>query len=689
MLRIRKIILFFIISTIICSCQKQLSKEKAVLTTSKYSLKIPENFFKEAPVPGVVQNPNSKVNIATAPSAALQSLTSTVDPNNGDTSIILGNQLTNPYTVANMQQAYNLLYGNGVTLSANYLYVRFKPADVDQLETLKNNGDLELQDYPMDYDVVQDGDYYQDPTLGTEDIGWLYAVVPAGYAPPEGIVYKVISPLYLPNDNLLLEDMAESIAAGGVYTASVENGVRVIIRTDISGVEPYYPIPCDPATNPDCAEGGGDGGGGGNPPPAPTGIYVEDVKNCSVASANAPLRQARIVCKRWFKIWRGYTDDNGHFNCTKRFRNRVKVIVKTENNLAKISKIRGVRLWQVLFPVKKRLGVYDGSDLATLYYVFTKPLNANANSAGLPYWTAAMAHNSVIEFRQYSAEFGLPNPPDDLKIIVTNWGLLRGSGSTVMFNKCRDYTVPLNWTSFFLASSKFITVTATAELTKILKNRVDMTISYLPPDADYNCWLSSPHFKKIVYHELGHAQHYNQVGCDFWTAYRNAIITELSKLDQVDFSPYGTGNDATTAPIIATGEMWGNHCQYVYTNRHYGDGGTAAPVFSALMQGYEYSNTSITGLNCYLAALESHNPNSSNDVWPWVPQGLPYDLFDNRNDNNANSIIDNVSGYTYLQSFNALQADVRSIQAFRDRLLQQNNNNQQVQVNQLFTRYGY
>jgi len=685
MIRIGKIIWFFIIAAIICSCQKQLNKEEAALTTSK----IPANFFKEAPVPGVVQNPNSKANNAVASSAAQQSLTPTVDPNNGDTAIILGTQLANPYTVANMQQAYNLLYGSGVTLSANYLYVRFKPANIDQLDTLKSNGDLELQDYPMDYAVVQDGDYYQDPNLVTEDIGWLYTVVPTGYTPPVGIVYNVISPLYLPNDNLLLEDMAESIAAGGVYVSSVENGIRVIIRTDISGVEPYYPLPCDPATNPDYAEGGG--GGGGNPPPAPTGIYVEDIKKCSVASVNVPLRQARIVCKRWFKIWRGYTDDNGHFNCTRHFRNRVKVIVKTENNLAKISKVRGARLWQLFFPVKKRIGIYDGSDLATLYYVFTKPLNATASSANLPYWTAAIVHNSVIEFRQYSTEFGLPNPPDNLNIIVTNWGFARGSGSTVMFNKCHNNLVSLNWIEFFLANKNCVAAGIT-NLATVLKNRVDMTISYLPINDDYNCWLTSPHFKEIVYHELGHAQHYTQVGCDFWTVYRNSIITELSKLDQVNFHPYGTGNDATTAPIIATGEMWGNHCEYIYTNRQYGDGGTAASVFSAIMQRLEYDNTAIAGLNCYLAALENHNPHSTNDTWPWIPQGLPYDLFDDRNDYFTISPLrpnDNVFGYTNQQCFNALQPDVRSVNGFKDRLLNQNGNNQQVQVNQLFTQYGY
>jgi hypothetical protein len=74
----------------------------------------------------------------------------------------------------------------------------------------------------------------------------------------------------------------------------------------------------------------------------------------------------------------------------------------------------------------------------------------------------------------------------------------------------------------------------------------------------------------------------------------------------------------------------------------------------------------------------------------WIPQGLPYDLWDNRNDAAfAGPLIDNASGFTINQCFDALQTDVQSIPAFRDKLLQQNGNAQQVQVTQLFQQYGY
>ncbi len=673
------------------SCRKDLSNQSEPESKLQSVLKIPDNFFKETTVPGIaahtgnapVQGKEPSTNNAGDPPYTL---------NNGDVPVILGNQLANPYTVANMQQAYDILYGPGQTIIANYMYVRFKSANEDQLGILEDNEDLELQDYPMDYAVTQDGDYYQDPNLGTEDISWLYTTVPVSYTPPAGIQYQILSTLYIPDNNTVLEGIAESLVdsstAPATYTATIENGIRVITRTDIKGVEPLsFVPPCDDPDNP-CGGGGG-GGGGGNPPPAPPpGIYVEDQRACGTTNTNTtvPVRQVRVVCKRWFKIWRGYTNDLGRFTVTKTFRNNVKVIVKTKNDLAKVSKVRGIRLWQMFFPVKKRIGVFTGSQLATLRYVFTKPINASAANAELPYWAAATTHNAVVEFWQYSAENSLPNPPNNLKIILTNWNVAAGSGSTVMFNKCHDNTVSQYLINFFIANSNIIPFSM-GTMIAVLKNNIDMSISYLPGNADYNCRLTSAYLKEIVFHELGHAQHYNQVGCDFWTLLRQAEILELIGSGGSD--PYGNGT-SNNAPIIATAEMWGNHCGYVYSERNYGNGGSASANFTARMQSIEYSNNTVPGLNAYLGALESHNPNNAGDVYRWIPQGLPYDLFDNRNDFPLGGpVIDNVSNYTSQLCFTALQSDVRSIPAFRDRLLQLNGNNQQAQVIQLFNQYGY
>ncbi len=138
--------------------------------------------------------------------------------------------------------------------------------------------------------------------------------------------------------------------------------------------------------------------------------------------------------------------------------------------------------------------------------------------------------------------------------------------------------------------------------------------------------------------------------------------------------------------------MWGNHCEYIFSNRHYGNGGRNGSFltggFTAGLQGTDWQN--VPGLNANLNAIENHNPSPNIDVHWWIPQGLPYDLIDDRNDEAFGGlVIDNVAGYTTQECFNALLSDVRTVPAFRNKLLQQNGNDQIVNVNDLFFGNGY
>ena len=133
--------------------------------------------------------------------------------------------------------------------------------------------------------------------------------------------------------------------------------------------------------------------------------------------------------------------------------------------------------------------------------------------------------------------------------------------------------------------------------------------------------------------------------------------------------------------------------EFIFTNRHYGNANAfetnGGAVFNASMQGRFWPNE--PGLNIYLNALENFNPNIdiNTDVHRWIPQGLCYDLIDDRNDFPFPIINDEVVGYTVQECFNALQQDVRTIPAFKDRLLQQNANNQITRINTLFNDYHY
>lgn len=374
----KNILAIFCVAFFINACQKDTKQENNNLSDSKTEQKIPDNFFKEAPLPGVVRTQLSASSLHT-----------------GNLPVILGHRLINPYTVANMQQAYNTLYGIGITaLEANKLYVRFKPSNTKQRAILEKSN-LELQDYPMDYELLQEGNYYQDASIKQGEMPWLYSVVPKQYAPPLGIQYEVITPLYIPNEELLLERMAESIAAGATYHTIVQNNQRIITRTDeYSGTLPIpitsrpnclYGYHIDLATNTcvpnNCPEGyhwDYDAATCVTCPPGywwddrlrfcvneiiifqddtkPQGVInIRDASDFAPPNYSMPLRQAKIVCKRWFKIWVGHTDNDGRFTSAQTFNDNVKVLVYLEGDTE-----------------KKQLRTFNQGDMANISFTVNK-----------------------------------------------------------------------------------------------------------------------------------------------------------------------------------------------------------------------------------------------------------------------------------------------------------------------------
>lgn len=157
-------------------------------------------------------------------------ITNGTDADSTESPTRLGYKLPNPYTVANMRQAYKNVYGGTWdNITANYKYVRFKPTSTDQLLTLTETLDLDLFDEPLDYQVGWEGDFYQDPAVPQEQITWQYTVVPASFTFPSGIPYEVLASLYLPADDYKGETEAERLVglnadgdalAGGTVTVT-------------------------------------------------------------------------------------------------------------------------------------------------------------------------------------------------------------------------------------------------------------------------------------------------------------------------------------------------------------------------------------------------------------------------------------------------------------------------------------
>jgi hypothetical protein len=210
---------------------------------------------------------------------------------------------------------------------------------------------------------------------------------------------------------------------------------------------------------------------------------------------------------------------------------------------------------------------------------------------------------------------------------------------------------------------------------------MDMTLGYNTV-AQWN----SDKVKQLMFHELSHASHYSRVGQSWWNSfvYSEAYAIFANGINSPN-SPYGTGNDGLISDYISLGESWAEHLGRTIADRGYGLNSTG---FTGQRSVFYTNNDPVPGLSSHLNYLEDFDPNNINNPFRWIPDGIYYDLFDTRNETTF-PLIDGVSGFTNQQMFNALQSDIKSLPDFRNRLLQQNANNQATQVTNLFAQYHY
>jgi hypothetical protein len=158
-----------------------------------------------------------------------------------------------------------------------------------------------------------------------------------------------------------------------------------------------------------------------------------------------------------------------------------------------------------------------------------------------------------------------------------------------------------------------------------------------------------------------------QAGNAYWVKYINYIIT---------YGSYGNGTGENVG-ICAFGEGWGYHIGRRLIIEEFGNNNSFFP----------------------LASFENHDPVSrpssiasgtfqNNTGWTgWIPSGLMHDLTDTNTDLVRTGFIDNASGYTNQNLFDAMDSDVLSPQQFRDRLLLENGNIDRADVLSLFEAY--
>jgi hypothetical protein len=608
--------------------------------------------------------------------------------------------------------------GGGGTIYPTHTYVRFAPQNVDQLTELEESG-MELIDVPLTYEVTEDGDFYQDPSIPEDQITYQYTLVPYGYPLPSHIPYTILDQIYLFNedDGEALEPDPWTGGGGGgdcppvpyrtnnqqqtnyllpVCEYTAQHGDPVIAATQAlidECIQPYevyrtaseiagFDEDAAPVTNNNIAARG--------PRYYPQGnlsVFNTDI------NAPEPLKGVLVKSRNFMKLGSTYTDASGHFYIDKPYKRKAMIIVKFKNNRATTRGINGVlKVWQYVFPVKHKLGRFEYSGLQTIDYTFPRELNPHSETARK--WVAATTMNAVWDTDQFNAQNNIPAFPH-LKIWLSS--RLTSFASTPMLNYV---LAPVIGSPEAIAEYTFVSagldqllllVPYAGEALVVLKhiielNKPDVTLRY--GDASIAYPLSSRELYNTMIHEFSHATHYWSLvqqspiggGSQYW--WNNAKYTIIH-------SGYGNRND-NGAERTAVIEAWGFFA---------GNTGNAFKYGSGVFVGYQTADDIARD---EIRQIENHRRNNNIAVATtaigtpderyegWIPMGLMHDVIDVGEANQtASGITDNVSGYNINGVFRPLRFTNNTVQEYRQQLLNQNSNLQATGVNNLVTQYGF
>jgi len=543
---------------------------------------------------------------------------------------VLGSKRTNPYSISNINIAAQMLYGNQ-RFSATHEYVKFSPTTQDHLADLNqwaHEQRLAVFDYPLEYEVVEEGDYYVDPEVSDPVFTYQYAVIPMGRNFPS-VPFIIIEEIYLDQSNPFVlaqsfkntgheDDILSDVLLGGIRVNDLENlegynfpnnpnidcppgcePILVIDDTSILGDEVVYVWECD------CS-----GDGNNNPPsqndcgcdmPSDDRIPAGCLQVMNDQGNFEEVKIAKIKLKNnWYSSDIVFTDEQGCWEHDERFSKRISLQVIFENDNLKV---RNTGYWWGLKVTRNRKREIPNPPYNNILTQFDEELQRRE-------WACSHTLNADIEYRNAVTFDGVPLPRTRINYLLHAG---EGSASAAMLQNN-----PFNSWAAFLAAFKF-------PLIGILTTKLHPDIT-----NQYGRGESASSVKDVNSHELGHASHYSLVGENYWVGYRNHIISNGG------YGEFGNFNPGSDPGKVALGEAIGNYTQQIY--------------------GY------ING-NDESEAFENG----------FIPTGLMFDLVDDMPDIiidpiTGNSVQDNVSGFTPRMIFNALTPNITDIRQFRNRL---------------------
>jgi hypothetical protein len=340
------------------------------------------------------------------------------------------------------------------------LYIRFLPHSKEEMNLLLDDPTLELFDFPLDHEIIEEGVYYHDPTIPFDAITWLYTSVKVNDILPE-VEKEILEECFIPDEETKTRDPK-------LYS--------FLSRLEIESFKITGNLDDDFQFNESKAK--------------PSGIIKVNNTQSNIPEG---LRKAKVRVHNFVKWDSKFTNLDGSYQMSKKFLTNVHYAVIYENET-------GFKIWgnyAFLLPATYNLGWHSNSG---------KSITFHTNSVA---WLWSTVNNASHIYREILCpQLGVSKPPANLRFWTFRTNGNTGTGSAPM---ARQISMNNSTISNLLVGYGVTWLTWYITLCLpdifILKDFTDTRGAY-----------------ETVFHELAHASHYTKVNNWYWLMYVTGVI---------------------------------------------------------------------------------------------------------------------------------------------------------------------
>ena len=407
---------------------------------------------------------------------------------------------SNPFSLKVMKAAATQLYGSeyAENMLPTHVYMRYKPATIDEADELTSRTDLVWQNFPFDYSVGDVDDEYKDPDLSEDELPWLYTFFPVDNKISTLIYAEELEELYITSETEKeLEELAYVISGNKEYEEPepTENGASFRRRSEYK----------------------------------PRGVLkVHNTKT----GADEVLKNAKIRIVDWFKVSEVYTNSSGYFESDKEYRVNVDIYMLCTNSKYTLYDNRSSLLFFAIPKIANEVRA-DPFNF-TIYY-----------STATRLWALATMHNAYFRYATDAPSSGISAQPDGMRLwVVSKDDDEGGVGATPMLHK-GIFTLGITNPEWGIA----VNILGVSPLLSTLQVALR---KYLPDMLlTWDATMETDQIDDLIFHECAHSSHYLKAGNIFWGRYVSEIITHAG---------YGRW-DHPNAEMIALSEGWASYVE--------------------------------------------------------------------------------------------------------------------------------